>query len=347
MEETITLMLSSSHGQPAEPVQIPRRVGHVKLGEVLGEGTGGVVLSGYDEALDRRVAVKLLHRRDLLPNGAARLELVEGVRSAAGIKHGNLITVYTVETVNDLPVIVMEYIDGISLRELSARIGPLDIPLALYVMRAVAAGVQALHDAGVIHRDLKPTNVLFDRDGRAHVCDFGLACKFDFASYQAGAQTLGGSPLYMAPEMFDGHVSPQSDVYALGIMLFEALGGQAPFYAETLTDMQACHVGGSVPLHVLERRNVPVELCEVVRRALHKQRFLRYKTAGRFLQALEAIDVPGWREETQRLRAAEIVTARPVDTPVAAPDKLPDLPVQTTFDLVARRAQEKRRSRGN
>jgi hypothetical protein len=98
---------------------------------------------------------------------------------------------------------------------------------------------------------------------------------------------------------------------------------------------------------VLERRNVPEELCDVVARALHKQRFLRYKTAGRFLQALEAIEVPGWRAETQRLRAAEIVTVRPGDTPEAGLAKLPGLAAETTFDLVARRAREKRRSHGN
>jgi serine/threonine protein kinase len=347
MEETITLMLSSSHGQPAEPVEIPRRVGHVKLGDVLGEGTGGVVLTGYDEALSRRVAVKLLHRRDLLPAQADRLALIEGIRSAAGIKHGNLLTVYHVETVNDLPVIVMEYIDGISLRDLSRRIGPMDIALALYVMRAIAAGVEALHAAGVVHRDLKPANVLFDRDGQAHVCDFGLACKFDLATYQAGCQTLGGSPLYMAPEMFEGHVSPQSDVYALGIMLFEVLGGQAQFFAGTLSDMQARHTAAHIPLHVLKRHSVPAELCEVVRRALHKQRFLRYKTGGRFLQALEAIEVPNWREETQRLRVAEIVTARQHRSADAAHEHLTPPAAQTTFDLVARRAAEKRRSRGD
>ena len=114
--------------------------------------------------------------------------------------------------------------------------GRMDLSLALYVMRSITSAVATLHDAGVIHRDLKPTNVLFDRGGEARVCDFGLACEFDAGAYKGNAEEIGGSPLYMAPEMFDGHVSPHSDVYALGVMLFEVLVGSPPFSAQSISD---------------------------------------------------------------------------------------------------------------
>lgn len=342
MEETMTVMLSTGHGSEPEAVEIPRRVGTVKLGEMLGEGTGGVVFGGYDEALSRKVAVKLLHRRRGTTEDAAMIELVRGVRSAARIRHPNILTIHTVETVNQMPVIVMEYVDGISLGELMRRSGPMDLSLAMYVMRSVASAVAALHDANVIHRDLKPANVLYDRDGEARVCDFGLACEFDTAAFKGRATNIGGSPLYMAPEMFDGNVSPQGDVYALGIILFEVLAGAPPFSAQSISEIKTCHTAQEPPLWQLESRGVPEELCDIAARALHKQRFLRHKTAGHLLRAIERVRVPERRDETLRLHIAELVSARPGDTGVPDRALAEEPPAKTTFDLIARRAQQKR-----
>jgi serine/threonine protein kinase len=312
-QETMTVMLSTGHGREPVAVEVPRRVGTVKLGDMLGEGAGGVVFAGYDEALHRKVAVKLLHRRRGDTGEPPLIELAKGVGSAARIRHPNILTIHTVETINRMPVIVMEYVDGISLRELLLRSGALDLSLAMYVMRSVVSAVATLHDANVIHRDLKPANVLFDRDGAARVCDFGLACEFDVAAFKGHAANIGGSPLYMAPEMFDGHVSPQSDVYALGVMLFEVLTGAPPFSAQTLSEIKACHRVWQPPLWQLERRGLPEDLCETVGRALHKRRFLRYKTAGHLLRALEDVAVPVGRDETLRMRIAELVSVRPGD----------------------------------
>ena len=347
MEETITILSKTDLDTDPVPVQVPRRIGHVKLGEMLGEGAGGAVFSAYDEALDRRVAVKLLHSRRGDPDDTAMVELVEGVRSAARIKHPNVVTVHNVDTVNGIPVIVMEYIDGVSLKELLRRTGPLDTPLALYVMRSIASAVAALHEENVLHRDLKPANTMFDRDGQVHVCDFGLACEFDVGRFEGGSQTRGGSPLYMAPEVYEGHVSPQSDVYALGVMLFELLVGQPPFSADTIDEMQACHVAGDVPVQLLERRGIPAEVCDVVHRALHKQRILRFKTAERFLRALEALEAGRGRDDAHAARMAAFVGAQPHEAPAAEVGELSPPPAQTTYDLVAQRARRKRESRSD
>ena len=196
MQETMTVMLSSGHGSEPEAVEVPLRVGTVKLGEMLGEGAGGVVFVGFDEALNRKVAVKVLRRRQGSIHDTAMIELARGIRSAARIKHPNIVTIHTVETGAGLPVIVMEYVDGISLRDLLLRAGGLDLPLAMYVMRSIISAVAALHESNVIHRDLKPANVLFDRNGDARVCDFGLACEFDAGEYKGRAEEIGGSPLY-------------------------------------------------------------------------------------------------------------------------------------------------------
>ena len=342
MQETMTVMLTTGHGSEPEAVEVPRRVGTVKLSEMLGEGAGGVVFSGYDEALNRKVAVKLLHRRKGTADDPAMIELANGVRSAARIRHPNILTIHTVETVSEMPVIVMELVDGISLGDLLQRTGAMDLSLAMYVMRSIVSAIATLHDANVLHRDLKPANVLFDREGEARVCDFGLACEFDVSAFKGMATNIGGSPLYMAPEMFDGHVSPQSDVYALGIIMFEVLTGAPPFSAQSISEIKTCHAVHEPPLWKLEAHSVSEEICDVVARALHKQRYLRFKTAGHILRAIEHVAVPERRDETLRMRISEFVTARPTDdgSPQAGlPEKSA---AKTTFDLIAERAKRKR-----
>ena len=339
MEETVTLMLQSHHCAEPEPVVVPRRIGAVKLNELLGQGAGGAVFSGYDEALSRRVAVKLLHRAAGNPNLAATAELVDGIRAAAAIKHANIVSVYAVENCNGMPVIVMEFVDGLSMRDLLSRAGKLDLPTALYLMRQVLQGVDVLHQANIVHRDLKPANILFDRDGVGRVCDFGLALQFDSALWRAGVGQVGGSPLYMAPEMFDGHVSPHGDVYALGVMLFELLSGEAPFIGETISDLHTRHTSSPAPIEKLEQLKVPEPLCEVVRRALHKQRFMRYKSAGHLQRALMDAPVAGPPEDVLRRRVAGLVDGGIKGTRAATESQIPE---RTTFDLLARRAEEKR-----
>lgn len=337
-------MMTSPGGASIETVEIPRQIGNVKLGDELGRGAGGVVLAGFDAVLNRKVAVKLLRTST---GGAGDGELqhfVEGVRSAAAVKHPNILTVYQVDIIAGMPVLVMEYVDGISLRDLLRRSGALEPPLSLYMARTIAAGIEALHDARIVHHDLKPANVLFDRDGHAHVCDFGLARRLSAASQAQGEQSISGTPLYMAPEMFTGAVSPQSDVYALGVMLFEMLDGRPPFSAVSMDEMRARHSDDPVPVERLAQGGVSEELCDVVRRAMQKTRILRHKTAGHFLRALESLSPARAADTIHAQRIAEIVNAdAAVDSSTPKPSTPPPVD-HTTFDLVARRARAKRSS---
>jgi serine/threonine protein kinase len=344
LDETVTIMVDAPAGQPASPLEIPRRVGNVRLGAVLGTGSGGTVLTGFDEALGRRVAVKVLHRHHGMLSEHALVELVEGVRSAAAVKHPNIVAVYSVERVAGLPMIVMELVDGLSLRELLKRCGALDVPLGVFVMRAVASGVEALHTASVVHRDLKPANVLIDRHGQTFVCDFGLAHALATPGATAAAPAVAGSPLYMAPEVFDGVVSPQGDVYALGAMLFEVLFGRPPFEASALDEIQQLHRTAPLALERLERRRVPAPLCEVVGRALHRQRILRYKTAAHLLRSLDDAAPPPPGDQLSR-RLADMVAAGLAGGDASEARAEERTPAVTTFDLLARRAAEKRERR--
>ncbi len=340
----MTVMLTTRSGLEAQPVEIPTRVGSVRLGEMLGEGGGGAVFSGYDEALGRKVAVKILHRQVGGTSEASRQELVVGVRSAARVKHPNIVTVHTVEVVGGMPVIVMEFIDGISLGAMLQRTGAMELATGLFVMRSVTSAVGALHDAGVIHRDVKPANILFDRDGVAHVCDFGLACTFQIGTAGNEVDTIGGSPLYMAPEVFAGNVSPQADVYSLGIMLFEVLAGQPPFMADTIEEMKQRHCDDAPPMQILDRRRVPEEVIDLVSRALHKSKVLRFKTAAHMLRALARLDASQTRDDPMQMQLARIVVAGDNDAQQAK-SATTGTQAMTTFDLVAERARRKREMR--
>lgn len=347
IDETVTIMMTSPGGASTQAVEIPRRIGNVKLGEQLGRGADGVVLAGFDDVLNRKVTVKLLRRSATTAGRGDLRHFVEGVRSAAAVKHPNILTVYQVDIIAGMPVLVMEYVDGISLRDLLRRSGSLEPPLSLYMVRTIAAGIEALHEARIVHHDLKPANVLFDRDGHAHVCDFGLARRLSAASRVQGEQSISGTPLYMAPEMFTGTVSPQSDVYALGVMLFEMLDGRPPFSAVNMDEMRARHSDDPVPVERLMQRSVGEELCDVVRRAMQKTRILRYKTAGHFLRALQSLSPAGAADTTHAQRIAEIVNADAAGDSSAPRPPMPQSVDHTTFDLVARRARAKRSSQND
>ncbi len=342
MDETRTILVETLPAGEPQPVEIPARIGTVRLGHEIGRGSGGVVFAGFDDALSRPVAVKVLRR--LIGEGPdpATIELVEGLRSAARIKHPHMVTIYAVHTDAGVPVVVMEYVDGGSLRELLRRGGALPVELAVYVLRCVLEAVDALHREGVIHRDLKPANILFDRQGRPYVCDFGMACELEALERGELLGAVGGSPLYMAPEMFEGRASLQSDVYALGVILFEMLAGRPPFEAGSLDEMKARHIAEPVPLEVLAARGVPERLREVVRRAMHKQAILRYKSAGHLLRAVSEAAPP--------MRAADVLrealTRRIVGEARGREVARGSAPAaRTIHDLVARRAAEKRRRR--
>jgi serine/threonine-protein kinase len=214
-------------------------------------------------------------------------------------------------------------------------------------MLSVAGGVDALHTAGVLHRDLKPANVMLDHTGNAFVCDLGLACHFAPETQTACSHIACGSPLYMAPEAFDGLSSPQGDAYALAGMLFEMLTARPPFVAESVDEVKALHIAAAAPLHELEALSLSEELIAAIARGLHKQRFLRYKTAGHLLRALQQVKEAPRALDAQRRRMAKLVEGHRDDDRARRKTATDALPAQTTFDLIAERARSKRAQRGS
>lgn len=279
----LSLTTSGSGTLPAE-VEIPKQLGAVELVREIGKGGMGVVWLGRDTLLGRDVAVKFLLHAVASPEDPDFAQFLEGAKAAATLRHRGLNSVIHADTITGIPYIVMEYVDGPTLAEVLQRTGALTLAATRVVMNAACEAVGVLHDAGIVHRDLKPANILLGQDGTIVLTDFGLACQRPRLSMGSRVEAVAGTPAYMAPEMFDKNVSARSDVYALGVMMYELLTGQAPFDG-TLEEVREAQRSTPVPVDDLE----PFEpaLADVVARATNKNPMFRLKTGGSMLVAIE------------------------------------------------------------
>lgn len=278
--DTVTIALGSTVVSPI--VDIPRQLGPIRLVEEIGRGGMGVVFRGWDDTLHRDVAVKFLLGRDAWPDSPSMLRFLEGARAAARVKHPNLTTILHADHVAGLPYVVMEYVDGVTLRDVITRHGPLRPAQALVVLDAVCDAVTTLHDNDILHLDLKPSNILLDHFGRPLVTDFGLTISRSTVGTHKDSCTAG-TLAYMAPEMFDGVLSPRCDVYAIGITAFELMTCSLPFTGN-IELIQRHHALTPLPIDQLARRGVPAAIIEQIERAVHKQPMFRHKS-GRQLRA--------------------------------------------------------------
>jgi serine/threonine protein kinase len=273
-----------------------RELGTVRLLREIGRGATGSVYLGHHKVLGRDVAVKfLVNARPSGDDGAGLKRFLDEARAAAAVRHPHLTQIYhaDVDDADGTPYLVLEYVQGPTLKQLLDQTGPMDPAAAVAVVADAAAAVHELHLQGLIHRDIKPSNVLLDKDGHVYVTDFGLAMRRTSGPAGAGAgpapahsSDFAGTPAYMAPEMFDGRVSPRSDVYALGVMTFQLLAGCVPF-SGSFPDLRDKHVSGPVPTGELSKAGVAPEVVEVLGRALHKQAMFRYKTPLDFARGLK------------------------------------------------------------
>ncbi|MBI1191242.1 MAG: protein kinase [Tepidisphaera sp.] len=280
----LTLTSTGGGGEALPQVEIPKQLGAVELVREIGKGGMGVVWLGRDNLLGRDVAVKFLLHAVASEDDPDFAQFLEGARAAAALRHKGLNTVLHADVISGVPFIVMEYVDGPTLGQVLQRTGALTLAATRVVMNAACEAVGVLHDAGIVHRDIKPANILLGQDGSIVLTDFGLACPRPRLSMGSRVEAVAGTPTYMAPEMFDKNVSARSDVYALGITMYELLIGTAPFEG-TLEEVREAHRSTPVPVENLE----PFEpsLAEVVGRATNKNPMFRLKTGSSMLVALE------------------------------------------------------------
>lgn len=270
----------------ARTVDIPTRY---SIETLLGEGAAATTYRAYDHVLDRRVALKVL-RRTSRDDDAVSFRFAREARAAASIDHPNVVDVYDFGSHEGSRYLVLQYVPGHNLKELLAESGPLPASEVIRLSRQVLAGLGAIHAAGIVHRDVKPQNVIVGNDGVARVTDFGIAlAPTDTRLTTHG--TIWGTPAYMAPEQAGGEaVSAQTDLYAVGVMIFEMLTGRLPFTADSPLAVALAQMHNPPPplREVAPGLDVPPALEAAMLLALAKNPARRFESAAAMSAALDA-----------------------------------------------------------
>lgn len=257
------------------PGTVPASVGdRYDLTTELGRGGMASVHRAHDRVLDRPVAIKLLHAH-LAQDPAFLARFRREAQAAAAFTHPNVVTVHDWGESTHGPYLVLQLVDGISLRDLLRERHRLTAGQALAVLGPAAAGLGAAHAAGVVHRDVKPENILLGRDGSVRITDFGLARAAASATATFGSDVLVGSPHYLSPEAVRGEpLDARADVYALGVVLFECLTGRPPFEGDSPFATAVAHTSRSVPAPSALRPGLAPELDALVLAAtsVHRDR---------------------------------------------------------------------------
>lgn len=266
---------------------IGKTIAQYRIFDRIGAGGMGVVYKAEDLKLHRTVALKFLPDESA-GDPQARTRFFEEARAAAALDHPNIGTIYEVNEADGLVYIAMAYIPGKSLK---ARIlsGPLEIPEAVEIARQVAEGLQHAHDRGIIHRDIKPGNIMLTEDGRAKILDFGLA-KIERSADQTRTMTVMGTVAYMSPEqVLAENVDSRTDIWSLGAVLYEMLAGKPPFPARSIQAMMSAILHERPESLASAREGIPPEPDRVINRMLAKKADERYARAGDVAAALTAL----------------------------------------------------------
>jgi serine/threonine-protein kinase len=264
-----------------------RRLGKYELHQLLGEGAMGIVWKAYDTVLRRYVALKLLSASFRKTKDMQERFLREA-RAAGAIQHANIVTVYDLGESEGQLFIAMELVEGRDLSDMIALRDPLALERKLDIATEVLTGLQFAHQRGVIHRDVKPSNVRVMPDGRVKIMDFGIARLQKADSTGSGA--IVGTPTYMAPEQItNGAITPATDVFSVGCMLYELLCYQRPFEAESVHGvLYQVLTTEPRPLRTVAP-SIPAALERVVAKAMNKVPHERYESAGQMMSTLQQI----------------------------------------------------------
>ncbi|MCS7011021.1 MAG: serine/threonine protein kinase, partial [Anaerolineales bacterium] len=288
----------------------PERIGRYEIKEELGRGGMATVYRAYDPRFEREVAIKVLPR-EMLHDPQFRVRFEREAKTIAMLEHPAIVPVYDFGEEDGQLYFVMRFMPGGSLAE-RLRQGPLSVEEAARIFSRLAPALDTAHAKGIIHRDLKPGNILFDQYGEPYLSDFGIAKLTQGSSTMTGSAIIG-TPAYMSPEQAQGEaIDARSDIYGLGVILFEMLTGQQPFQGDTPMSVVLKHITDPIP-HLLDLRpDLPVDIEKIVEKALAKSPHERFETATQMAQALQAVA----RGEKP------YIGAPPAETNIALPKKV-------------------------
>ncbi len=301
------------------PFNIGQTIGPYRILEQLGQGGMATVYKAYHAALDRYVAIKVLHRA-FLEDENFKARFLREARLVARLEHPNIVPVYDFAEYEGQPYLVMKFIDGETLKARMLR-GPLAADEVLAMVTAVGQALTYAHRQGVLHRDVKPSNVILARDGGIYLADFGLARIAASSSATLTSDMIIGTPQYIAPEQAMGKkdLDERTDIYSFGVMLYEIVVGQTPFNADTPFAIIHDHIYAPLPLPRDVNPNVPPELERVLLKALAKEREDRYATVADLVADFRA----AWLNSGIPDHPETLALAREALPPPPVPDATP------------------------
>jgi serine/threonine-protein kinase len=274
---------------PRAPGDVPQIIGKYEIRGEIGRGSCGVVYKGFDPFVQRDVAIKVAQQDPTKMSGASSQQshasFFTEARAAGMLQHPHIVSLYDAGSQGPFNYIVMEYIDGDTLMPLCKKKGPrASVDQVLDISFKCAKALDYSHSKGVLHRDIKPSNIMLTKDGIPKIMDFSIA---EINAQPQALTGVVGSPMYMAPEQVRGEqLGPQTDLYALGAVIFHLLTGEAPFYAEEVKKLFVLiKTQPAPPLQVI-RPELPMQICEIVDRLLSKDMVDRYQTGGELAVAL-------------------------------------------------------------
>ncbi len=285
--------------------------GRYRLEAKLGSGGMSTVYLARDETLDRPVAVKVMHR-EMSEQEDQLQRFRQEARAVAKLTHPNVVSVIDAGEDGGHPYIVFEYVKGETLKQRISRVGALDTQEAIAYAIEVGRGLSVAHARNMVHRDIKPQNVLIDEEGRAKLTDFGISRQLEQDGMTATGRVLGTTD-YVAPEQAMGKgVDPRSDIYSLGVVLYEMLVGQVPFHADSQVGVAMKHVNEELPDVQRRRPEASAAVALVVERATSKNPAERYQTVAEMIDDLEtALEVEAARAGSTTGEATSVLDAVP------------------------------------
>ncbi len=279
----------------------PTKIGRYEVRGELGRGGMATVYRAYDPSFEREVAIKMIPR-ELLHDPQFKERFKREIKTIAALEHPAIVPVYDVGEEDGVPYFVMRYMSGGSLTQWINR-GKFSLEDAARIIERVSSALAYAHKNGLVHRDLKPDNILFDNNGDPFISDFGVAKLLDSSTNMTGSGIIG-TPAYMSPEQAQGEkVDNRSDIYGLGVIIFQMLSGQQPYNATTPMGIAVKHITEPVPEILRIDPTLPASTDKIIKTAMAKNRDERYPSATELARALN--------EAAAKEKAAEMSAAKP------------------------------------